>query len=240
MSISKKPFSPTADKVFFSDNIELEVTTPSVEKSPMFPKAFSEKWKLMVFGVLIFASVASLSTIIIKKYQFTSIFLESNLQDRELVAIESDVNNKAFDDLDRYNSNDKPWTVEVALKTYWGTYLRASSGGEGALINTQTYIGPWERFTLEAIPEEKGVFAIRTYHGNYIRAREGQNAKVDTQTYNGPWEKFTIEWVDRSGVCAIRTSHGDGEYLRAWEGTYANVDIQTFIGPWERFTLVYL
>ena len=123
----------------------------------------------------------------------------------------------------------------VALKTPHNTFLRAESGG-GAKVNTQTYTGAFERFIIEPVAGEDGVFGLKTCHGTYLRAEPGQYAKVDTQTYVGSYEKFKIEPVaGESGIYGLRTAHGT--FLRVEPGQYAKVNTQTYVGSYEKFTI---
>ena len=123
----------------------------------------------------------------------------------------------------------------VVLKTAHNSYIRAETGAS-ANVNTQSYVGPYERFIIEPISGESGVYSLRTSHGTYLRAFPGASAKVDTQTFVGAWERFTIEPVpNETGVYFIRTSHGT--YLRAFPGTYAKVDTQTFAASYEKFRI---
>ena len=123
----------------------------------------------------------------------------------------------------------------IAIKTTHNTYLRAWPGGRSK-VDTQTYIGGWENFTIEKVSGQNGVFAFCTNHGTYLRAElGGAGSKVDTQTFIGGWERFTIEEISgENGVFAIRTVHGT--YLRAEPGgAGAKVDTQTYIEGWEKF-----
>ena len=68
-------------------------------------------------------------------------------------------------------------------------YLRVGGPGEGNVVNTQTYIGDYEKFYIERLDGGRVAFKSAA-HGNYIRARSDGN--IDTQTFVGSWEKFTI------------------------------------------------
>lgn len=123
----------------------------------------------------------------------------------------------------------------VVLKTTHNSYVRAEPG-KSATVNTQSFVGSYERFIIEPISGESGVYSLRTSHGTYLRASKGTSAKVDTQTYAGSLEKFSIEPApNETGVYFIRTSHGT--YLRASPDTSATVDTQTYAGPWEKFRI---
>jgi hypothetical protein len=48
----------------------------------------------------------------------------------------------------------------VSIRAHHGTYIRAHPGGEGARIDLQTQIDPWEKFYIEDLGNSK--FAFRT------------------------------------------------------------------------------
>ena len=108
-------------------------------------------------------------------------------------------------------------------------------------MDTNTQIGPWERFTIEEVPGLNGVFVLKIYHGTYICAWEGgEGSRVDsTNTQTGPWERFTIEEVPGLGVFVLKTYHGT--YIRAWKGGEGSrVDTNMHIGDWEKFRFEYV
>jgi len=82
---------------------------------------------------------------------------------------------------------------QVALSTCHNTFLRAHPGGEGSKLDLQTFIGPWEHFTL--VPLDGGqAWAIQSCHGTYLRAHPGgEGSKIDLQVKIGPWERFQFE-----------------------------------------------
>jgi hypothetical protein len=126
--------------------------------------------------------------------------------------------------------------ADVVLKTvHDSSYVRVGSGGSDAEVDTQTYIGALERFVIEPISGESGVYSLRsTFHGTYLRANEGASAKVDTQTYVGKWEKFRIEPApNETGVYFIRT--WQQTYLRA--GISATVDTQASADYFAKFRI---
>ena len=159
------------------------------------------------------------------------------------------LNPQDIEEIDRYYFGSKKCTVSkspvtsdttevlvgksIAIKTIHNTYLRAEPGRH-AKVDTQRFVGDWERFSIEQVSGQNGVFAIKTIHNTYLRAEPGVGAKVDTQKYIGDWEKFTIEEITgQNGVFAIQTAHST--YLRAEPGHHAKVDTQTYIGDWEKF-----
>jgi len=120
------------------------------------------------------------------------------------------------------------------------TYLRAHPGGAGAHVDTQTYVGSWERFTIQDLGS--GLYSIKSVaHSTYLRAgKEVMNnfhCNVDLQTKVGSYEKFELE--SEKGAVSLRSTHGS--YVRAEPGGEgSNVDLQTYSGSWEKFELVCL
>lgn len=68
-------------------------------------------------------------------------------------------------------------------------YLRFGGAGEGNVVNTQTYPGPWEKFYIQELGGGKVTFK-NVQFGNYPRA--WSNGHLDTQTYVGAWEQYII------------------------------------------------
>jgi len=122
--------------------------------------------------------------------------------------------------------------LQVAIRSFHGTYFRAHPGGEGAGLDLQTQVGPWEKFSLE--DQGNGKVAIKTAHGTFLRSHPGgEGAKVDLQTKVGPWEQYEITYS--VGIWTIKSAHGT--FLRSHPGGEgANVDLQTQVGPWEKYT----
>jgi len=121
------------------------------------------------------------------------------------------------------------------------TYLRAHPGGAGATVDTQTYIGSWERFTFQGTGS--GWYSIKSVkHGTYLRGRpidwdeyEVYYRDVDQQTYVGSQEKFKPEF--ENGHVSILST--DGTYISAHPGGEGSrVKLQTYSGSWEKFDLI--
>ena len=90
----------------------------------------------------------------------------------------------------------------VVVKTGHNSYL-ATEPGQYAKVTTQSYVGAYERFVIEPIPGESGVYSLRTSHGTYLRAEPGQYAKVNTQTFVGSsYEWFRINTIIEVGSSA--------------------------------------
>jgi hypothetical protein len=122
--------------------------------------------------------------------------LRSDLRNVEEKYVEyyRDLSNQAISLRDGFGNVDGATTpiTFVTFKTCHGTYFRAHPGGEGATIDLQTAIGPWEKFTI--VNQGGNVVALKTCHGTYVRAHPGgEGATIDLQTAIGPWEKFTME-----------------------------------------------
>ena len=126
-----------------------------------------------------------------------------------------------------------------AIKTAHDTYLCAGPG-HYAMVNVQTYIDNWEKFTLVEVPGQKGKYAIKTHHNTYLRAEAGAGGKVNTQTYIGDWEKFEVLKVPGlDDVFALKTVHGTfinakKRYKILW--WYVKGEVLTFDyrpQPWE-------
>jgi len=79
--------------------------------------------------------------------------LRSDLRNVEEKYVEyyRDLSNQAISLRDGFGNVDGATTpiTFVTFKTCHGTYFRAHPGGEGATIDLQTAIGPWEKFTME-------------------------------------------------------------------------------------------
>ena len=80
----------------------------------------------------------------------------------------------------------------IKSQEHGNMYVRVDGPGEGRLVNTQTFPGPWEEFYIEFL--DNGRVAFRSAaHNNYLRAwGPSPGSNVDTQTYIGSWEQFTL------------------------------------------------
>jgi hypothetical protein len=70
-------------------------------------------------------------------------------------------------------------------------YLRVPGGGRYRTINTQTYVGAWEKFYITRLSNGQVVFKSVQWK-NYLRASRGNNRPLNTQTSVGGWERFTL------------------------------------------------
>jgi len=115
-----------------------------------------------------------------------------------------------------------------------GTYLRAHPGGKSK-VDTQTFIGPWEQFTIRYFGS--GQYSIESAHGTYLKAYPGgEGSQVYLQTYVSSWAGFQIKSED-NGVYSLRSDHYT--YVRAHPGGKGStIDLQTYVGPWEKFQLI--
>jgi len=73
--------------------------------------------------------------------------------------------------------------------TLGSIYIRVSGSGDGKLVNTQTYIGPWEQFYIEYLGDEEYAFRSAQWN-NYLRA--GSTGVLDTQTSLNSRGKFVF------------------------------------------------
>jgi len=80
----------------------------------------------------------------------------------------------------------------IKSQEHGNMYVRVDGPGEGRLVNTQTFPGPWEEFYIEML--DNGRVAFRSVaHNNYLRAwGPSPGSNVDTQTFIGSWEQFTL------------------------------------------------
>jgi hypothetical protein len=127
--------------------------------------------------------------------------------------------------------------VNIYFQTYQGRFIRAD---EGSGIDTQAYVGEWEKFTIEpcqssVLPPPPNVYHIRTHSSKYIRAHYGKYSLVDqTATVDDMWSRFTfVRLNDGNDTFAIETIHGT--LLRAIDNGY--IDTQNATGPWEKFKI---
>jgi hypothetical protein len=115
-----------------------------------------------------------------------------------------------------------------------GTLLRAVEGGDGAEMNMQVSQGPWEVYFLEQ--QSNGTVAIRTCHGNFIRATGGEGAGVNQAPAVGEWEQWEFIQVG-PGQFNLRSKFHNA-FLRAHPGGEgARADMASNPQDWERWTL---
>ena len=114
-----------------------------------------------------------------------------------------------------FTTNQREWervTLEkvdgdkYAIKSAYHSnmYLRVGGPGEGNVVNTQTYIGAYEKFYIEKLDGGRVAFKSARW-GNYLRVHS--NGHLDTQTYIGSWEQFAI----------IGGDGGDGNVLTKFQ-----------------------
>jgi len=127
-------------------------------------------------------------------------------------------------------------SCKYALKSVaHGHYLRAHPGGENSKVDTQTYIGSYEKFTFQNLGS--GQYSIRSAHGTYLRAKPGgEGAKVDLQTYVGSLERFQLKFEGVSSNHAVYSFRSIYDtYIRSHPGGEGSKVDQTYVGGWEKF-----
>lgn len=84
------------------------------------------------------------------------------------------------------------------------------------------------------VSEPKPV-AIKTSHGTYLRAEEGNGATVNTQNSIDIWETYHLVYLGNKQY-GIRTHHHT--WLRAEPGEHATVNTTYNLREWEHFEIV--
>jgi hypothetical protein len=82
---------------------------------------------------------------------------------------------------------------QYALKSvaHGNRYLKVNGSGASKLVDTQTFVGSWERFYVEK--KSNGKYAFKSVPwGNWLRAHPGNPGKLDTQTGAWSWEQFNL------------------------------------------------
>lgn len=107
-----------------------------------------------------------------------------------------------YDDQDRSTilnqrnlSPRSTWKIEyysngrVAIKSVFGTYVRAYPGGDNALVELRHGpITPWDTFDITT--NNDGSISFRTVHNTYLRPRE--NERYDQHPSVGDWERIRL------------------------------------------------
>merc|ERR1712038_421563 len=102
-------------------------------------------------------------------------------------------------------------------------YVRVGGPGKHQLVNTQKYVGSYEKFYIDSVDNTRVAFRSAA-HYNYLRSGWG-GAEVDTQTYIGKWEQFVLVPVvvevaivsDLDGLClAVPSYASNGVDLILW------------------------
>ena len=90
------------------------------------------------------------------------------------------------------------WTIEyynngrVAIKSSYGTYIRAFPGGESALVELRKgSVTPWETYDLTNNVDD-GSVSFRTVHNTYLRPRENMVERMDQHPEIGYWERLRL------------------------------------------------
>jgi len=126
---------------------------------------------------------------------------------------------------------------QVALKSaaHGERYLRVPGKGASKTIDTQTFVGEYERFYMNRLSDGQVTFKSAQW-GNYLRANRG-NPILDTQTFVGSWEKFilqsTTETYTQPKSYYIKSAHGT--YIRIYDRN--KVDLTTNRASWEKITI---
>jgi len=121
--------------------------------------------------------------------------------------------------------------ASYAIKSVeYGTYIRARPDDT---VDTQTYDGPWERFTIQDLGS--GYYSFRSAaHGTYLRAHKGSwfgYGRVDLLTFVGAYNKFELE--SENGVVSILSAHGT--YVSVYhDGEGSIVELRPYPGPGDR------
>ena len=90
------------------------------------------------------------------------------------------------------------WTIQyldngrVAIKSAFGTYIRAHPGGDNAIVELKKgSISPWETYEL-VHNNDDGSVSFRTVHSTYLRPREDLKLRMDQHPDIGSWERMRL------------------------------------------------
>lgn len=123
----------------------------------------------------------------------------------------------------------------IALRASNGQYLVAEGGGGGLVYANRNAIGPWEKFDLIDLGNNK--FALRAHNGQYVVAEGGGGGLVYANRNGvGPWETFELVEFGNNRI-ALKANNGQFVVAEGSGGdlVYAN---RNSAGPWEIFVRI--
>ncbi len=104
----------------------------------------------------------------------------------------------------------------------------------GSICADRNVVGPWERFTLMALPH--GEVALLSWMGFLCAINGGGESTYANRTEIGPWERWRIVKNDDG---TISLTIGGAYFVAEGGGGRECRANRTKIGPWEKFHMVY-